>query len=146
MTLPSLREAEAKAGRPAGACRLVPYVMTSISHDRAQALQDAKQQIGFYYTVKVYHTILNFHGLPEVATACRNALASFDVAAMAAAIPDSLVDEIAIVGTPDEARARLAQWNDLCDEVLFYAPSVGVPLERVRENNDAILDVFGPAI
>jgi probable F420-dependent oxidoreductase len=143
VTLPSLREAEAKAGRPAGACRLVPYVMTSISHDRAQALQDAKQQIGFYYTVKVYHTILHFHGLPEVATACRNALASFDVAAMAAAIPDSLVDEIAIVGTPDEARARLAQWNDLCDEVLFYAPSVGVPLERVRENNDAILDVFG---
>src|SRR6185369_15054310 len=45
VTLPSLREAEAKAGRPAGACRLVPYVMTSISHDRAQALQDAKQQI-----------------------------------------------------------------------------------------------------
>jgi probable F420-dependent oxidoreductase len=146
VTLPSLREAEAKAGRSAGACRLVPYVMTSISHDRAQALQDAKQQIGFYYTVKVYHTILHFHGLPEVATACRNALASFDVAAMAAAIPDSLVDEIAIVGTPNEARDRLAQWNDLCDEVLFYAPSVGVPLERVRENNDAILDVFGTAI
>src|SRR6185369_2338797 len=45
VTLPTLRAAESKAGRPAGACRLVPYVMTSISHDRAQALQDAKQQI-----------------------------------------------------------------------------------------------------
>lgn len=142
MTLPTLREAEAAAGRPAGACKLVPYVMTSIGTDRAQAMQDAKQQIGFYYTVKVYHTILRHHGMPEVADACRAALASFDVAAMAAAIPDSLVDEIAIVGPPDEALDRLEQWRGLCDEVLLYAPSVGVPPERVRANNDAILDAF----
>ncbi len=143
VTLPTLRTAEAGAGRPAGACRLVPYLLTSLHPDPAVARQDAKQQIGFYYTVKVYHTILRFHGLPEVAEACRAALASFDVAAMAAAIPDALVDEIAIAGTPDEARDRLRQWDGLCDEVLFYAPSVGVPLDRVRENNERILDVFG---
>jgi hypothetical protein len=116
--------------------------MTAINRDRAQAVQDAKQQIGFYYTVKVYHTILRFHGLPEVAEACRKALATFDIPAMAAAIPDALVDEIAIACTPDEARDRLAQWDGLCDEVLLYAPTVGVPPERARATNDAILDVF----
>lgn len=142
VTLPTLREAESAAGRPPGSCRLVPYLLTSLHPDRAVAVQDAKQQIGFYYTVKVYHSILQFHGLPEVAAACRAALASFDVAAMAAAIPDALVDEIAIACTPDEARDRLAQWQGLCDEVLFYAPSVGVPTERVRENNQRILEVF----
>jgi hypothetical protein len=62
---------------------------------------------------------------------------------MAAAIPDALVDEIAIACPPDEARDRLAQWHGLCDEALLYAPTVGVPPERVRGNNDAILDVFG---
>ena len=143
VTLPTLREAETGAGRPAGACRLVPYVMTAINRDRAQALQDAKQQIGFYFTVKVYHTILRMHGLPDVAEACRQALPTFDIAAMAAAIPDALVDEIAIACTPDEAQDRLEQWRGLCDEVLLYAPTVGVPPERVRANNDAILDVFG---
>ncbi|MGH7790383.1 MAG: LLM class flavin-dependent oxidoreductase [Candidatus Binatia bacterium] len=143
VTLPTLRAAERSAGRAEGACRLVPYVMTSLNRDHAQAIQDAKQQIGFYYTVKVYHTILRLHGLPEVADACRAALASFDVAAMAAAIPDALVDEIAIACPPDEARDRLTQWRELCDEVLFYAPSIGVPPERVRENNQTILDVFG---
>src|SRR5215470_5776784 len=143
VTVPALRAAEAEAGRPAGACRLVPYLMTSINRDRAQAVQDAKQQIGFYYTVKVYHTILQHHGLPEVAAACRAALPTFDIPAMAAAIPDALVDEIAIACTPDEARDRLEQWRGLCDEVLLYAPSVGVPAERVRENNHAILDLFG---
>jgi len=143
VTLPGLRAAEAAAGRPNGACRLVPYLMTAISGDRAQAVQDAKQQIGFYYTVKVYHTILHLHGLPEVAAACRAALATFDVPAMAAAIPDALVDEIGIVCTPDEAKDRLAQWQGLCDEVLFYTPSIGVAPQRVREYNHAILDVFG---
>ncbi len=120
----------------------MPYLLTSLHPDRAVAIQDAKQQIGFYYTVKVYHTILAFHGLSDVAAACRTALASFDIAAMAAAIPDSLVDDIAIACPPDEARDRLAQWHDLTDEVLFYAPSIGVPTERVRENNERILEVF----
>ncbi len=144
VTLPTLRAAEAAAGRAVGACALVPYLMTSINPDRAVALQDAKQQIGFYYTVKVYHSILALHGLQDVAAACRQALASFDIAAMAAAIPDSLVDEIAIVATSgDEAREQLRQWDGLCDEVLFYAPSVGVPTERVRENNERILEAFG---
>jgi probable F420-dependent oxidoreductase len=145
VTLPTLRAAEAAAARPAGACRLVPYVMTAINRDRAQAVQDAKQQIGFYYTVKVYHSILRFHGVPEVAEACRRALPAFDIAAMAAAIPDALVDEIAIACPPDEARDRLEQWRELTDEVLLYAPGVGVPVERVRENHEAILDLFGTA-
>ncbi len=113
VTLPSLRAAEAAAGRPSGACRLVPYVMTSLTRDRAVAIQDAKQQIGFYYTVKVYHTILHFHGLPEVAVACRNALADVRHRRHGRRHPRRLVDEIAIACTPDEARDRLAQWRDL---------------------------------
>jgi probable F420-dependent oxidoreductase len=146
VTLPTLRAAEASAGRAAGACRLVPYVMTSLNRDRRQALDDAKGQIGFYYTVKVYHTILRHHGLPAVADACRAALATFDIPAMAAAIPDELVDEIAIACPPDEARDRLRQWADLTDEPFFYAPQIGVPPERLRANLDLILDVFGKPV
>jgi probable F420-dependent oxidoreductase len=142
-TLPWLRAAEARAGRPAGACRLVPYVLTSLQRDRELARRDARNQIGFYYTVSVYRTVLELHGRPEVADACRKALARFDVRAMGDAIPDELVDEIAIACTPDEARDRLAEWRDLTDEPLLYAPSVGVPPERVSANLDAILEIFG---
>lgn len=142
-TLPWLRAGEREAERAAGACRLVPYVMTSLHPDRAIAVREAKGQIGFYYTVSIYHSILEHHGLREVGEACRKALARFDVAAMAEAIPDSLVEEIAIACPPDEARDRLAQWRDLTDEPLLYAPSVGLAPERVRENNETILDVFG---
>lgn len=142
-TLPWLRAAEKAAGREEGACRLVPYVLVSIDSDREKALQDAKSQIGFYYTVSVYRTVLDHFGLGHVADACRSALASFDLKAMADAIPDDLVDAIAIACPPDEARDRLEQWSDLTDEVLLYAPQVGVAPGRVRDNLDAILDLFG---
>jgi alkanesulfonate monooxygenase SsuD/methylene tetrahydromethanopterin reductase-like flavin-dependent oxidoreductase (luciferase family) len=142
-TLPWLRAAEEAAARPAGACRLVPYVMTSIQRDRALARRDARSQIGFYFSVSVYRSVLELHGRPDVADACRAALARFDLRGLADAIPDELVDEIAIAGPPDEARERLAEWRDLCDEPLLYAPTAGVPPERVRANLDAILDLFG---
>ena len=63
--------------------------------------------------------------------------------ALAAAIPDDLVDEIAIACTPDEAPDRLAQWADLTEEPLFYPPSIGIAPERVGDISHAILDVFG---
>jgi probable F420-dependent oxidoreductase len=145
VTLPGLRAAEAAAGRAAGACALKPYVVTSIDDDRAAAVRAAKGQIGFYLTTELYHSVLDLHGLRAVGQACRAALRSFDTRAMAEAVPDVLVDEIAIACTPDEARDRLAEWKDLTDEPLFYAPTVGVRPERVRANLDAILDLFGRA-
>ena len=143
VTIPGLRAAEAAVGRPEGACKLKPYVMISIQDKREDALRDAKNQIGFYFTTALYHTILDLHGMREVGKQCRAALRRFDVAAMAAAVPDELVDEIAIACTPDEAVDRLAQWQELTDEPLLYAPSVGVPQDRLRSNQDAMLDLFG---
>jgi alkanesulfonate monooxygenase SsuD/methylene tetrahydromethanopterin reductase-like flavin-dependent oxidoreductase (luciferase family) len=140
-TLPWLREAEKAAGRPEGACRLLPYVLASIQPDRALARRDARNQIGFYFTVSVYRSVLEFHGRPDVADACRRALATFDVRAMSDAIPDELVDEIAIAGTPDEAAERLAAWRDLTDEPLLYAPTVGVPPDRIAANLTEILKI-----
>ena len=115
VTLPGLRQAEQAAGRKPDACALVPYVLTSIHRDARQAIEDAKQQIGFYFTTALYHSILELHGMREVGEKCRAALRTFDVHAMGAAIPDELVDEIAIACTPDEARDRLEQWADLTD-------------------------------
>lgn len=131
VTLPLLREGETQAGRDAGACPLYPYVITSIQEDRDQAIRDAKKQIGFSFTVDHYRLILELHGLEEVGHECRRHLPKFDLEAMADAVPDSLVDEIALAGTPDEARDRLESWRDLTSMCLFYPSSIGVPEERV---------------
>jgi probable F420-dependent oxidoreductase len=143
VTLPLLREAEQKAGRAAGACALAPYVMTSIQRDRELAIRDAKNQIGFYFTTALYHTILELHGMKDVGEKCRAALRKFDVKAMSEAVPDALVDEIAVAGTPDEARDKLAQWRGLTEQPLLYAPSVGVPPERLQANVAHMFEIFG---
>ena len=143
VTLPGLRDAERAAGRVEGSCKLAPYVMTSIQPTREQAVADAKKQIGFYYTTSLYHSILAHHGLEAVGKACQAAFRKMDLGAIAEAVPDSLVDEIAIACTSDEARDRLAQWQDLTEEPLLYAPTVGVAPERVRANHDLTLEVFG---
>jgi probable F420-dependent oxidoreductase len=145
VTLPGIRAAEDEAGREPGSCVLAPYVLCAIAPTREQALREAKGQIGFYYTTELYHSILDHHGLREVGRACRAAFRKFDMKAVGEAVPDALVDEIAIACTPDEARDRLSQWSDLTGDPLFYPPSVGVRPERVLENVHTILDVFGGA-
>ena len=143
VTLPGLRAGESEAGRESGSCVLAPYVVCALAETREEALREAKGQIGFYYTTQLYHSILDLHGLRHVGEACRAALRKFDIKAMAEAIPDDLVDEIGIACTPDEAPDRLQEWKDLTEDPLFYPPSVGVPPERIRENAQTILDVFG---
>jgi len=143
VTLPGLREAEAREGRSEGACRLFPYLLTSIAEDRETALRDCKGQIGFYYTTALYHSILELHGWRDVGAACRAAFRKGDFASLGEAVPDALVDEIAIACTPDEAADRLAEWKDLTTLPFFYAPSVGVSESRRREIADGILDVMG---
>src|SRR5215813_4403758 len=69
VTLPGLREGERSAGRREGACALAPYVITSIQDDREAAIADAKNQIGFYFTTGIYHSILDLHGLRAVGDA-----------------------------------------------------------------------------
>lgn len=142
VTLPGIRSAEKAAQREPGACALVPYVLTSIQDTREAAVADAKKQIGFYFTTALYHSVLAHQGMEEVGRACAAAFRRRDFAGMAAAVPDSLVDEIAIACTPDEARDRLAQWDGLAGEVLLYAPSVGVSDDRLQRNHELTLAAF----
>ena len=143
VTLEGLRTAEETAGREKGACALAPYVLMSIQESRDDAIRDAKSQIGFYYTTQLYHSILDLHGLRAVGEACRAAFRKMDFRALVDAVPDSLVDEIAIACTPDEAQDRLEQWRELTDQPLLYPPTVGVPPARLKANHDAIFSIFG---
>ena len=123
VTLPGLRAAESAAGREAGACALAPYVVTSIQREsrRRRARREVPDRLLLHD--RALSHVLDLHGLRHVGQACRAALRKFDVKAMADAVPDSLVEEIAIACPPDEARERLEQWRSLTDQPLLYAPT-----------------------
>lgn len=124
-------------------CRLLPYVITAIAERSEQARDEARAQIAFYYTTRLYHSILEPHGWKAAGEAAAAAYRNGDRAGMLRAIPDEMVDEIAVAGTPDEVRERLRAWDSLAGEVLLYSPTFTLSEGRVQENLDAIVDVFG---
>jgi probable F420-dependent oxidoreductase len=124
-------------------CELAPYVICSVSDDVDQARREARAQIAFYYTTRLYHSVLDVHGWREIGEACAAAFRKGDFAGMSDAVPDELVDAIAIAGRPDEVRDRLRQWEGLTEHPLLYPPTVGASPERVRENLAAIAEAFG---
>ncbi len=124
-------------------CELAPYVICSVSEDREQARQEVRAQIAFYYTTRLYHSVLDVHGWRDIGESISAAFRKMDFKAMEAAVTDEMIDAIAVAGTPDEVRDRIAQWDGLSDHLLLYSPSVGMKPERVQENLAAIAETFG---
>lgn len=124
-------------------CELTPYVICSVSDDVDQARQEVRAQIAFYYTTRIYHSILEVHGWREVGEEIARAFRKQDFKAMIDAVPDELVDAIAVCGQPHEVRDQLEQWRGLADHLLLYPASVGANPGRLRENLAAIIDTFG---
>lgn len=123
-------------------CTLTPYVITSIHEDAEVARNEARNQVAFYYTTRLYHSVLAGTGWEEAAETVAQAFRKGDFAAMAKAVPDEMVDAIALTGTADEVRDKISQWEKLADHVLLYSPSVGMSAERQIENQQTIIDTF----
>jgi probable F420-dependent oxidoreductase len=120
------------------------FVICSIHDDVETARKDAKAQIAFYAVVKSYAGVFKLHGLERHLDEIRAAWARRDEAGMIAAVPDELVDLMAVTGPPEEARQRFeAVFDGLYDDALLYSPSFGLSPERFSENLDAIIDTFG---
>ena len=70
-----------------------------LTNDRAKARGLVRLGFGAYLATPVYNAYLDWCGFPDEARAIREAFARRDRQAVAAAIPDELVDRIAILGT-----------------------------------------------
>ena len=126
-------------------CELAPYVVCSISDDVDQARREARAQIAFYYTTRLYHSVLDVHGWRGIGEEIAQAFRRGDYKAMSEAVSDELLDAIAITGRPEEARDRLKQWEGLSDHLLIYPASAGVSAQRLRESSAAIVEAVGGA-
>ena len=124
-------------------CEPAIYVITAVSDDREQARREARAQIAFYYSTRLYHSVLESSGWQSIGEEIAAAFRKGDWKAMSAAVTDEMVDAIAAAGTPDEVRDRLKQWESLSDHLLLYSPSAGMSAERVQENVTAIVESVG---
>lgn len=140
--LPAVDEGLTKAGRNTGACNITASPMCSISEDVDRARREVKLQIAFYATTRTYAPILELHGRGALIPELRSAFDARDKERMVELIDDDLCDEIAIAGTPDEARDRIQQWEGVADRVLIAPPWYGPDFQRLIEIGQAIIDTF----
>jgi len=143
---PALARGEAKASRPAGAATIAGYVIAAVHANGQQARREAKHQIAFYSTVRTYDSILDLHGWEAPKQRIREAFYQRDWAGMVAAVPDEMVDAIAIAGTPAECRAQLARYDGLLDEALLYSPTFDLSPARVLENHRLLIETFAQPV
>lgn len=120
------------------------YVICSIHDDVDRARRDARLQVAFYSVVRTYRAIIELGGFQEQAAAARSAWERRDLDAMAAAIDNRMLSAITVAAAPDEAYAQLMdRFGGLYDDLVCYAPSVGLADGELRDRLDAIVDTFG---
>jgi probable F420-dependent oxidoreductase len=143
---PAIDDGLRRSGEPSKHFSVAGYVLCAVHEDAAVARREIKAQLAFYSIVKTYRRILDLHGWGEAADAMRQAWERGDAEGMIAAVPEDMVDTVAVAGSPDEVSQRLAGTAaSQYDHTLLYGPGFGVSAARFAENTDAIIDTFGPA-
>ena len=101
-----------RGGKQVEDVEIVCRHMVVVSEDKAAARDAFRAGFVGYYATPVYNKFLEWAGYPDAAAQIREGWAAKDRERTAAALPDKLVDEIAIIGGPDEARQLMRGYID----------------------------------
>lgn len=103
-------ERGAKNGEPGTRSLEHGWVITAVDDSAPErAVADARRMIAFYLTVKTYDPYVAHHGWEEPVDRLRAAFRAGDTDAMARAVTDEMVAEIAVCGTTADAKDALAR-------------------------------------
>lgn len=144
MVEPNLADGAAISGRDPSALRRWGWVITAVDDaDPGRAERDARAMIAFYVTVKTYDTLTSLHGWADAVADIREAFARGDVDSMVRAVPEDMLEAIAIYGTAAQARDRIAARAHL-PQVRFHSPpSFMVSGRRLAAYSHSIIDLVG---
>jgi len=138
--LAAYRAGGAAVGRDASRDEVVCRFQVCLTNDRAKARGLVRLGFGAYLAAPVYNAYLAWCGFPDEARAIREAFARRDREKVAAAIPDALIDRIAILGSEDECREQVAGFVKAGVTTPVLAPLATSPQEAER-----IFAGFAPA-
>lgn len=127
LTLPALARGLERAGRERAGLALGVQAMVAAGRDadeRAAGEAAVRAQIAFYGSTPAYHPVLACEGLSELGLELNRLSKRGRWAEMAERVPETLVDAVALRGTPEEAAARArARYGALADRLLLVAPT-----------------------
>jgi len=134
-----LDEGCARAGRDPGAVAIVPTVYTAINDDRDAARDAVREPIALYIggmgsrDKNFYNELACRYGFEEAARRVQDLYLAGRKREAAAALPDELVDLVALCGPPDVVRDRLAAFRDAGVHTLLASIMADSALDRLRQ-------------
>jgi len=134
---PHVETGAKKAGRQLSDVEIVGAPFLALGRDEkeiAAAKEGLRQRISFYASTRTYHTVLEFHGWKDVGMKLYELSVEGKWQDMPRLITDDMLEEWAIIGTPDDFAAQL---KERCGGVfsaitLDLPPAVRADAESVR--------------
>jgi len=140
--MPALKRGLDKAGRPRSAVTVNLQMFVAVNDDRKQAIEDARANVAFYSQSPQYLRYFDTIGMGEPARALQAAFAAGDLAGMAAACPDEMVESIAIVGSKDEVMRRVRERAAFADAITPVIPHYGLGQDKLDFYTAGLADLF----
>jgi probable F420-dependent oxidoreductase len=106
--LAHVRAGAARAGRDPSSIEVVSRFQVVVTDDVPAARQALRHMMGPYFATSVYNRFVAWCGFPEEAKAIDAGWRAKDRGRNLSAVTDDMVDRLAIIGTPEECRRRLA--------------------------------------
>lgn len=137
VTLPAVERGLATSGRDRGALELyapIFMVMGDTEEQLAEQKRKTREQIAFYASTPAYSKVLETVGYENLQPELQTMSRAGKWAEMGALIDDTLLGEIALIGTPDEMPALAkARFGGRLDRVSSYYEWPVEDLDRLRE-------------
>ncbi|HEY0578608.1 MAG TPA: LLM class flavin-dependent oxidoreductase [Pseudonocardia sp.] len=136
---PAIATGAAKGDRDPAEVTVAGLVICSVADDEEQARREVAGQLAFYAAPKAYGTVLEREGFGAAAARIQQAFAAGDHDAMVAAVPDAMIDALAVAGTPQQVADQLRRYDGVLDHVIVYPPSFRLTPARCDELVDQLL-------
>jgi probable F420-dependent oxidoreductase len=116
-----------RAGKNPAEVEVVNRHMVLVTDDKEAAIAEFKARFAPYYATPVYNRFLAWAGYEGVAATIAEGWAERDRQKTTGAISDRLADDIAIIGTADECKARLREAGEAGIHTHIIAPLTADP-------------------
>jgi alkanesulfonate monooxygenase SsuD/methylene tetrahydromethanopterin reductase-like flavin-dependent oxidoreductase (luciferase family) len=117
-------------------------MFVAVNPDRRAAIEDARPSVAYYSQSPQYLPYFEAIGFGAEARALQECFARGDLAGMVAACSDAMVESIAIVGTADEVRRRVAERTRDADACTPVIPHYALAQDKLDFYTAGIADLF----
>lgn len=118
-----------RGGKDWQSVEVVNRAMVLVTDDKEHGRNLFRASFAPYYATPVYNKFLAWAGYEDAAAAIREGWAARDREKTAGALSDSMVDEIAIIGSAEEVQERIREGAEGGIHTQIIAPMFGTPQE-----------------